>query len=88
MSINGDMEAPVTFAIERHGDIIAVAGEVITYMPDANSGTPQQPTQLHFVYDDATAAGDRWYNISGMKLNGEPQNKGLYINNGKKQIVK
>ena len=88
MSINEDIEAPVTFAIERQGDIIAVANETMTYIPDANSGTPQQPTQLHFVNDNTTPADDSWYSIYGYKLNGKPLNKGIYINNGKKRIIK
>ncbi len=88
MSINEDIEAPVAFAIERQGDIIAVANETMTYIPDANSGTPQQPTQLHFVNDNTTPADDGWYSIYGYKLNGKPLNKGIYINNGKKRIIK
>ena len=29
-----------------------------------------------------------WYTLSGMKLEGKPTTKGLYINNGKKVIIK
>ena len=33
-------------------------------------------------------ADNRWYNINGQVLNGQPTQKGIYINNGKKYIVK
>ena len=31
---------------------------------------------------------DTWYNLAGVKLNGKPSQKGIYINNGKKVIIK
>ena len=31
---------------------------------------------------------DGWYDMSGRKLDGKPTNKGLYINNGKKIVIK
>lgn len=30
---------------------------------------------------------DSWYTIDGLKLNGKPQRKGIYINNGKKKYI-
>ena len=36
------------------------------------------------VDDDSNAS---WYTIDGLKLNGKPQHKGLYINNGKKVYI-
>lgn len=32
-------------------------------------------------------SNDSWYTIDGLKLNGKPQRKGLYINNGKKVYI-
>jgi hypothetical protein len=29
-----------------------------------------------------------WYTLSGQKLEGKPAVKGLYLNNGKKMVVK
>ena len=29
-----------------------------------------------------------WYNLNGVKLQGAPTKKGVYINNGKKVIIK
>jgi len=34
-----------------------------------------------------TPKGD-WYNLKGQKLSGKPSAKGVYINNGKKVVVK
>jgi hypothetical protein len=31
---------------------------------------------------------DNWYTLDGLKLNGKPMQKGLYINNGKKVAIK
>ena len=31
---------------------------------------------------------DGWYTLSGMKLNGKPISKGIYIKNGRKIVVK
>ena len=31
---------------------------------------------------------DVWYTINGVKLAGKPTTKGLYIHNGRKEVVK
>ncbi len=51
-----------------------------------------------FIYDDPTAiasilngqssANGQWYTLDGRKLNGVPTQRGIYINNGKKIVVK
>ena len=37
---------------------------------------------------DNYAGADEWYTLDGRKLNGKPMQKGIYIHNGKKIIVK
>ena len=37
---------------------------------------------------DSTDQSDGWYTLSGMKLNGKPISKGIYIKNGRKIVVK
>ena len=37
---------------------------------------------------DNWAGAEEWYTIDGRKLNGKPTKKGLYINNGKKTVIK
>ena len=65
---------------------LALGGEI------ASAGAPQFLT-LNVVDNENTAIGtimadsndgDSWYTIDGLKVNGKPQRKGLYIKNGKK----
>jgi len=46
-----------------------------------------EPTGISSLPDDTTESG-AWYTISGIRLNGKPTTGGLYINNGKKVIIK
>ena len=39
-------------------------------------------------FKDFTNSADVWYDLSGRKLSGKPTTKGLYINNGKKVVIK
>ncbi|MBP5712084.1 MAG: hypothetical protein J6W77_03655, partial [Prevotella sp.] len=86
MSIAGDQKAPLAFAIERNGEIIAATGEIMTYKVDGISGSPDEPTHINFVRNDIPQHG--WYTLQGYKLNGKPSKKGVYIYNGKKQVIK
>ena len=46
-------------------------------------------TDLHQVTSDKQQVqSDEWYTIDGRKLNGKPAAKGIYIQNGQKQIIK
>ena len=48
-----------------------------------------QPTDIKSVVNNqADALKAHWHNLSGMRLNGAPSAKGVYINNGKKMVVK
>ena len=38
--------------------------------------------------DETVAAKDGWYTLNGVKLNDAPVEKGVYINNGKKVVIK
>ena len=61
----------------------------------APAGAPQYLT-ISIVDGNTTAidtltvdddSNDSWYTIDGLKLNGKPQRKGLYINKGKKVYI-
>ena len=39
-------------------------------------------------YTNFTNSDDAWYDLSGRKLSGKPTKKGLYINNGRKIVIK
>jgi hypothetical protein len=46
-------------------------------------------TAINVVDGDAMQKNaEGWYTINGMKLNAAPTEKGIYINNGKKVIIK
>ena len=54
------------------------------------------PFQVEFIYYAPTAiesistekADNTWYNMQGVKFNGKPSVPGIYINGGKKVIVR
>ncbi len=87
ISICGDKSAALSFAIERDGEIIAKTGEVMTYENNAVSGTPLQPTAINFVRSDALPTHG-WYTLEGIKLESAPKQRGVYIYNGKKHIIR
>ncbi len=86
LNIGADEELPsqLSFCIERDGEPVAVNRSKITYQADKVLGSPENPTEINFAQIDemATESG-AWYTISGIKLNGKPKEKGLYIYNGK-----
>ena len=86
LTIAGDKKVPLSFAIERDGTLVAATAEVMRYENNAVSGTLSEPTAIHFVKTDVGA--DSWYTLQGYKLGRKPTQKGVYIHNGKKQIVK
>jgi hypothetical protein len=53
---------------------------------------------LHMVFDDATGIrsvsaesatkADGWYTLDGRKLAGKPTVSGVYVNNGRKVVIK
>ena len=86
LTIVGDKKVPLSFAIERDGELVAVTAEVMRYESNALSGTLSEPTAIHFVKMDVE--GDSWYTLQGYKLGRKPTQKGVYIHNGKKQVIK
>ncbi|MBO4811638.1 MAG: hypothetical protein J5552_08750 [Prevotella sp.] len=86
VSIAGDKKAPLSFAIEREGEIIATTTEVMVYEKNAVSGSPTQPTAISFVREDLPQHG--WFSVEGYQLQRKPTRRGVYIYNGKKQVVK
>ena len=89
LSIAGDKKTLLSFAIEREGEIIATTREVMAYESNTVIGSPTEPTAITFVEADGDDRfKDGWYTISGVKLNGKPTEKGIYIYNGKKTTIK
>ncbi|MBR0276323.1 MAG: hypothetical protein IJQ76_08950, partial [Prevotella sp.] len=88
LSIAGEEKAPIWFAIERDGEIVAATDEVMTYAANAVIGSPDEPTAINFVHADTAFENGMWYTIGGVKLPKRPTHKGVYIFNGKKVVVK
>ena len=86
LSIGGENQRGIWFAIEREGEIIASTRELMNFKPNAVVGSPDKPTSISFVRDDHQ--NEQWYTINGMQLPGRPTAKGVYIFNGKKMIIK
>ena len=87
LSIAGDVEAPLSFAIMRDGETIATTEEVMTYKANGISGSPDEPTQISFVKADELPQ-QGWYTLDGIKLPAAPKRSGVYIFNGKKRVIK
>ena len=45
-------------------------------------------TAISTVNKDAATAADDWYSLDGRKLEGKPRRKGVYVNGGKKVVVR
>jgi hypothetical protein len=53
-----------------------------------NTGEGTQTGICHTDLSDLTDHADAWYSLDGRKLDGEPTKKGVYIQNGKKVVIK
>ena len=85
LSIEGDGNEELSFAIERDGDIIATTGDMAQFCKNSVLGTPSEPTHINFMRRDIPRAG--WYTLDGIKLEKRPVKKGVYIYNGKKTVI-
>ena len=86
MSIGGDRQKGISFAIEREGDIIAKTADLMTFKTNAVMGKRTSPTHIDFShYSEMPQKG--WYTLDGVKLQRRPVKKGVYINNGRKIVV-
>jgi hypothetical protein len=92
LSIAGNTQQPIWFAIERDGEIVASTGEMMTFKTNAVIGSPDEPTAISFVCatlnDNGQMINDEWYTIDGLQLQQKPTRKGIYIYNGKKIVIK
>jgi hypothetical protein len=86
LSIAGDSQKPIWFAIEREGETVASTKEIMTFQKNAVLGSPKAPTAIRFIqgeYEDG-----EWYTVAGVKLQQKPTQQGVYIYNGRKVVVK
>ena len=78
----------LTFTIERDDELVATApGHQMRYKANASHGTPSEPTLIRFAECDVFG-GEGWYSLDGIKLQGKPTRRGVYIHNNEKVIIK
>lgn len=77
----------ISFGIENGNEMIATTRQQMTYVPDGVQGSIGEPTVISFVPADEIY-GEGWYDLGGRKLSGKPDQRGVYIHNGEKVIVK
>ena len=46
------------------------------------------PTGIQTMSDVRSQMADVWYTLDGRKLNGKPTAKGIYVNGGRKVVIK
>lgn len=66
------------------GYIVSASGSNARILIEEPDGST---TAINAGNTDATNA-EGWYTIDGVKLNAQPVQKGIYINNGKKVVIK
>ena len=85
---DADRGEPLSFAIERDGEAIAMTGSRINFVANKVMGTPEQPTAISFTALARLPHDGKWYTLSGLQLPEQPTHRGLYIHNGKVKIMK
>ena len=55
---------------------------------DFNFGDGEATSITVPSFQGSTGSGDSWYDLSGRRLHTVPTQRGIYINNGKKIMVK
>ena len=53
-----------------------------------NNGIATSLMEKEIVNSEESATATNWYSIDGQKLSGKPTKRGVYIQNGKKVVVK
>ena len=64
----------------------ALARQITAF--NINFGEGDETTGIITMYDARSEMSDVWYSLDGRKLNGKPTEKGVYVNNGRKIVIK
>ena len=91
---NGFGDVTMTYGTDTYTGIKAYGSNGLEY--DGQYYSPQTVIPsvttaigtLDTLTGEVTFDSDGWYSLNGLKLNGKPHAKGLYINNGKKVVIK
>ena len=74
---------PRTYAyLQFQSEAAADAARILIQEPDGTY------TAIQGVVADGAKTADGWYSVNGMKLNAAPTQKGVYVKDGKKVVVK
>ncbi len=65
---------------------MAVAPGSINFAVRGSNGTATAISDIQ-ITDNKAKGNNQWYSLDGRRLNGKPQQSGLYIHNGKKIII-
>ena len=77
---------PFDAYIDQTGASESAPELIFTFQEIDGSVTAIKAVEVGAYGDNAVKTG--WYNINGIKLEGAPTEKGVYINNGKKVVIK
>ena len=94
LTIGGDKKTGITLAIERDGEIVALATELMTFCANTIVGTPDDPFVV--MFSDATGIDfvpgnyepGKWYTTNGIRIATKPTRPGVYIYNNRKFVIK
>ena len=68
------------------GSDAALARQITAF--NINFGEGDETTGIITMYDARSEMSDVWYSLDGRKLNDKPTEKGVYVNNGRKIVIK
>jgi arabinogalactan endo-1,4-beta-galactosidase len=63
------------------------SGKALSALSALKDFAPSTSTGINNITVDSTASNSLWFNLQGQQIS-EPSKPGLYINNGKKVIIK
>ena len=88
VSTGGEQRQPLSFTLERDGELLGSAPQALAYQPHGMEGTTDVPKVITFNDLSAYESGV-YYTVGGLKV-GErrPAKKGVYIYNNEKVVVK
>ena len=78
----------IQVVMERNGEPVVTTMSGIRYEANQLLGTPAEPTVINFVSISTMPQDGNWYTLSGILLPQKPTQAGLYIFNGKVQVIK
>ena len=67
---------------------VSASEMIFTFQEADGSTTAIKAVDMDFAGSEKSYNVDGWYTLNGVKLQGAPTEKGVYINNGKKVVIK